>query len=157
MPKKAVRDPKKLILGLIMIFAGLGIILWSITRTTPTVTIGGDKIVVEVADEEHEQVQGLSNRNSLGANRGMLFVYPEPSRPGFWMKDMRFDIDIVWIGEENGQTKITSVLPYVTPQTFPQVFAPPEELPPVRYVLEVPAGTVDRLQWQIGDSVTIKL
>lgn len=151
------RSKRKLWLGLFLILIGSGIILWSLNRQTTRVVIGGDSIVVDVADEEHEQVQGLSGRAGLAPNRGMLFVYPEPSRPGFWMKDMRFDIDIVWIGDDEGQTSISAVLPYLTPQTYPQVFAPPEDIPPVRYVLEVPAGTVDRLNWQVGDLVNIKL
>lgn len=151
------RSPKRLFLGVFLILAGAGIIWWGTGRATPHVVIGGDNIAVDVADEEAEQVQGLSGRSGLGPNEGMLFIYPEPSRPGFWMKDMRFDIDIVWIGEEGGNTKIVAVLPYLTPQTFPQVFAPPEDVAPVRYVLEVPAGTVDRLNWQVGDLVLIKL
>lgn len=140
-----------------MIVAGAGIIWWGVGHSVPRVVIGGDTIVVDIADEEAEQVQGLSGRSGLGPNEGMLFIYPEPSRPGFWMKDMRFDIDIVWIGEDNDQKKIVAVLPYLTVQSFPQVFSPPDEVDPVRYVLEVPAGTVDRLNWQVGDEVYIRL
>lgn len=151
------RSQRKLWFGISLILIGGGIVLLSLNARAPRVVIGGDSIVVDIADEEHEQVQGLSGRSGLAPNRGMLFVYPQPSRPGFWMKDMRFDIDIVWIGEDEGQTSISAVLPYLTPQTYPQVFAPPEDIPPVRYVLEVPAGTVDRLSWQVGDLVQIKL
>lgn len=127
---------------------------WSINRDVPRVVIGGDSILIDVADEKEEQERGLSGRTSLPQNRGMLFVYSEPSRPGFWMKDMRFPIDIVWIGADN---KIVAVLPNLSPQTYPDVFSPPEEVAPVQYVLEVNAGLVAKLGWQVGDTVQIKL
>jgi uncharacterized membrane protein (UPF0127 family) len=154
---KVKRSNRKLWRGLLLILAGAGLVGWSLSREAPRIVVGGDTIRVTVADEESEQVQGLSGRAGLASDAGMLFVYQQPSRPGFWMKDMRFDIDIIWIGEPEGQPKIMAVLPYLTPQTYPQVFAPPEDIAPVRYVLEVPAGTVDRLDWQIGDLVQIKL
>jgi uncharacterized membrane protein (UPF0127 family) len=118
------------------------------------VIIGGDTILVDVADDQAEQEKGLSGRPALPQHRGMLFVYPEPSRPGFWMKDMRFPIDIIWIGADS---KIVAVLPNLSPETYPSVFSPPEEVAPVRYVLEVNAGSAGRLNWQVGDSVQIKL
>lgn len=143
-----------LIVGLALILFGGLLLVWSIKREVPRIVIGGDSILVDVADEAPEQERGLSGRPALPQNRGMLFVYSEPSRPGFWMKDMRFAIDIVWIGADD---KIVAVLPHLSPQTYPDVFSPPEEVAPVQYVLEVNAGTVARLGWQVGDTVRIKL
>jgi len=91
-------------------------------------------LTVEIADEPHEQVQGLSNRDSLDYNQGMLFIFTQPEKPGFWMKDMKFSIDIIWIDENSTITQITA---NVSPDTFPQTFLPAS---PIKYVLEVNAG-----------------
>lgn len=153
MPKTDKRS--HLIVGLILVIFGGLIIWWSLGRNSgPSVVIGGDTILVDIADESAEQERGLSGRPTLPRNHGMLFVYSQPSRPGFWMKDMRFPIDIVWIGEDN---KIVAVLPNLNPDTYPAVFSPPEEVAPVRYVLEVNAGSAARLGWEAGATVQIKL
>lgn len=153
MPRKNRKS--HLITGIILLALGGLFVWWGVSRANaPRVVIGGDTILVDIADEKHEQERGLSGLPTLPQNRGMLFVYSEPSRPGFWMKDMRFPIDIVWIGADN---KIVAVLPNLNPDTYPAVFSPPEDVAPVQYVLEVNAGSAGRLQWQVNDTVQIKL
>ena len=79
----------------------------------------------------------------------MLFVFDAPSRYGFWMKDMNFAVDIVWIDE---RSRVIDVEKEVTPETFPQVFYPDQ---PVKYVLELPTGAVDK--YQIATGTVIQL
>jgi hypothetical protein len=62
-----------------------------------TVRIAHQTWEVTVAWTEAERERGLSGRDSLSAGEGMWFVLPEPGRHGFWMKDMGFPIDLVWI------------------------------------------------------------
>src|SRR3989344_8005153 len=64
-----------------------------------TVNLKGEKIVVEVADTVAKQIQGLSGRASMKNNEGMLFVFKEEAIQSFWMKDMQFSLDILWIDE----------------------------------------------------------
>ena len=46
----------------------------------------------------YEQILlGLSNKSSIKENEGMLFVLNRSSRRGFWMKDMKFTIDVIWL------------------------------------------------------------
>ena len=60
-----------------------------------------DKIITaEVVESIADQARGLSNRESLGEDEGMLFVYNKKNRPTFWMKDMLFPIDIIWIADD---------------------------------------------------------
>lgn len=59
----------------------------------------GETIRAEIADSERERRIGLSDRPFLDLGQGMLFVFGEPVHPSFWMKDMRFSIDIVWIAD----------------------------------------------------------
>jgi len=53
----------------------------------------------EIADTLGERERGLSGKQSLGDDKGMLFIFEEETLPGFWMKDMKFPIDILWIDE----------------------------------------------------------
>jgi uncharacterized protein len=92
-------------------------------------------IEVEVADSALKRVEGLMHRKSLGENEGMLFILDEKGRPGFWMKNMNFPLDIIWIKENKEVAEITkNALPCA--EDCPDI-APSME---IKYVLEVPAG-----------------
>ena len=64
---------------------------------TNTVTIGNTVFNVEIASTTAEQTIGLSGRKSLAENEGMFFTFNSPGVQNFWMKDMNFPIDIIWI------------------------------------------------------------
>ncbi len=93
-------------------------------------------ITVSVVDTPAERMQGLSGRDGLRPNEGMLFIFPEDEIYSFWMKDMRFPIDIIWLSAEG---EVVGATVHVGPETYPETFSSPE---PVRLVLEVPAGFV---------------
>ncbi|MBI3952519.1 MAG: DUF192 domain-containing protein [Candidatus Doudnabacteria bacterium] len=120
------------------------------------VTIAGKKISVEIADDSFEYVQGLSGSASLGEDKGMLFLLWEKSSAWtFWMKDMNFPIDIVWI---DADTVVD-----ITRNVQPQPGAPDEQL--MKYspsqradtVLEINAGWAERNGLKIGDKITLNL
>ena len=75
----------------------------------------------------------------------MLFVFPADGRHSFWMKDMLFSIDMLWL-DANG--RVVHVEKGVSPATFPQTFTPSS---PSRYVLEVPSGFCDAHGIEVGD------
>lgn len=77
----------------------------------------------------------------------MLFVFDRPDRYGFWMRDMHFAIDIVWI---DNNWRIVDITHELTPESYPNTFAPSA---PALYALEVPAGSALRYSWKVGDSV----
>ena len=97
-------------------------------------TINNKTILVEIANTDAKREQGLSGRASLNPGSGMLFVFERPGLYGFWMKEMNFSLDIVWI-DENGQ--VINIDKALEPETYPQVFYP---VKPVKYVLELNAG-----------------
>lgn len=119
--------------------------------STPSVQIDGAKILVEVATSTVAIQRGLSGRTSLDADRGMIFVFPKPDKYRFWMPDMHFPIDIIWInsGKVVGITKNAS-------NEFDPVnslfYMPPE---PAQYVLEVNAGFAENRNINIGDEVVL--
>ncbi len=118
---------------------------------TSTVTIKGIRYAVEVAATPEEKELGLGGRDSLKPLQGMIFPYDHSERFSYWMKGMKFPIDIVWIRDYR-IVDISKNVPVSTDGTLP-VYASRE---PVNLVLEIAAGESDRNGFQIGDIVTIK-
>jgi uncharacterized membrane protein (UPF0127 family) len=117
-------------------------VFWQLKPTTPAVFIGGKRFTIERATTASERERGLSGRDYLSANAGMLFEFPNEDTLGFWMKDMHFSIDIVWL---NAQKRVVHIERNVSPNTYPQVFTPTEK---ARYVLELPPHASDSLAEQ---------
>ncbi|MCH7868586.1 MAG: DUF192 domain-containing protein [Myxococcales bacterium] len=116
----------------------------------PSITIRDQWVQLEIARTEAEKAKGLGDRDRLDWGQGMLFEYSAPGFPRFWMKDMRFDIDIVWIRD----FRIVDISHRV--KHFPEGPGPtirPREL--VDTVLEVPAGFAQAHRWRLGDRVTL--
>lgn len=97
-------------------------------------TLGGEALLLEVVDTEALRIRGLSGHKPLASNEGMLFVFPEDGRYGFWMKDMLFPIDILWL--DSGY-RIIDTKEHAVPESYPEVFTPHTS---ARFVLELPAG-----------------
>ena len=112
-----------------------------------SVTIGGTTISVELARTPAEQERGLSGRETLPEGTGILFIFDYPDYLGFWMPDMHFAVDIVWIGTD---WYIIDITHDVTPESYPDIFTPSL---PAQYVFEVPAGSAERYGWKVGDEV----
>ena len=122
---------------------------WAHPLTT-RVNINGNMFTVDLAITNKEKEKGLGYRDNLKADHGMLFVYQNKDRYGFWMKGMRFPIDIIWISD-NTIVDISKNVPVATTGALP-TYTPKE---PVNKVFEVNAGTTDRLGIQIGDTIKI--
>ncbi len=117
------------------------------TPSAATTTVRAE-FSVDLALTEEERVQGLSGRAGLPTDTGLLFVFDRPDFYSIWMKDMNFSIDILWIDED---LRITHIEKNVSPQTFPKTFS--SEVPS-RFVLELPAGTVNNSDILVGDTIT---
>ena len=113
----------------------------------PQLEIGNATIKIEIADTETERTQGLSDRTNLAPDTGLLFIFPTITTPNFWMKDMFFPIDIIWLDEN---WKIIGIEKNLTPETYPKLFFPPS---PIKYVLEVNAGFSTKNNLKTGDQV----
>lgn len=140
-------------MGIIILFVLL--LFWagpfaeSILKEQPDLlTIRDVTITIERADTPAARARGLSGRAGLAENTGMLFVLEASKRHSFWMKDMNFPIDIIWIDEHHTVVDITRE---AKPASFPDSFAPAV---PARYVLEVNAGFADHHRIKIGDTIS---
>ncbi len=139
-----------IIIGIILFLGGSTVFLRKekdVQTEQRTIRIGDQELLVEMVDTLQLQIRGLSGRESLGEREGMLFVYENPQVLSFWMRDMRFAIDIIWI---DGNGIITGIAANVSPDTFPQTFS---SMVPVQYVLEVPAGWAERHGVSTGDQL----
>ncbi len=122
-----------------------------ITTTADTMTLGSTTIRVEIADTEIERAQGLSGRSRLGKKEGMLFVFEKPGYYRFWMKEMNFPLDIIWISREQ---KIVDIIPNLAPDTYPESYG---STAPAQYVVEVPANFATKNHLTIGQTVVLPL
>ncbi|MFH1329856.1 MAG: DUF192 domain-containing protein [Actinomycetota bacterium] len=99
------------------------------------VTVAGQPWLVAVAEEAAERARGLMGVEDLGALRGMLFVFPEDSADGFWMKDTPLALDIAFFAADGSLVDRFAMAP-----------CPADPCPTYRaaglyrYALEVPAG-----------------
>ena len=107
------------------------------TQRVATITLNGVPVEVEIMRTPEEKTRGLSGRAGLEDGKGMLFVFDPPSMPSFWMKDMRFPIDIIWIYNDKVIGVASSVLAPQDALSSLPTYSPPNL---VTHVLEVPAG-----------------
>jgi hypothetical protein len=118
-----------------------------------TITLQGQEFIVEIADTAVTQKQGLSGRKTLAENAGMLFIFEDKKIQSFWMKEMNFPLDIIWLADDEvigwesnvpvPQDKNNPLISYQSPQ-------------PANQVLELIAGSVEKLDLKIGDSIIIQ-
>jgi uncharacterized membrane protein (UPF0127 family) len=102
-------------------------------------------VKAEVVESPEKREKGLSEREGLAEGRGMLFVMSGTNFPRFWMKGMRFSIDIIWI--DNG--RVIGFEKNISPKDS-RVFTSPAA---AGYVLEVPAGFCDKYNIEINNAI----
>lgn len=137
-----------------MVLSSLFLVGCSKPQQLAVVTIGDSKkLQLEIVSTPERITQGLSGRDELGAD-GMLFVFNQPRIPRFWMKEMKFDLDLVWIQDEV-VVEITEEVPAPdsnTPLSQLPTYAPSQ---PVDMVLEIERGKSKEWGLVVGDEVLI--
>ncbi len=113
-----------------------------------SMAISGETFTVEVADTWFARMRGLQNRTGIGPNEGMLFVFPREGRPSFWMKDVEFPLDIVFLDKDKTIVEVFEKLPPCM-SPFCRTYRPSSK---IKYALELPAGTAERLGIKPGAS-----
>lgn len=146
-PKKGKRG---LIFGLALILFGIyvsaaGVV--GLRKNTKRLVTSRSIIEVEVADTKQSREHGLSGRSNTGDTSGMLFVFEGVGPHCFWMKDMRFAVDMVWM---NAEKQIIKVEQNVPPESYPLAYCPDET---AVYGLEVRADTSQALGLLAGEVI----
>ena len=117
--------------------------------------INGVSFNVEIANTESKRNKGLSGRDSIASDGGMLFVFPKVERYVFWMKGMKIPLDFIWIKDD----QFVDILGNIQP---PEVGAKDESLPiysskmEFNKVLEVNAGAISRFNIKVGDTLKLQ-
>ena len=117
------------------------------------VTVAGHVFRAEIADTDAKKELGLGNRDSLSVDAAMIFPMGSLRRWVFWMKDMRFPIDIVWIAD-NSVVDISANAPVPSPNSDPVTFSPSD---PADTVLELNAGDANRYGIRVGAGVQVRV
>ena len=115
-------------------------------------TSTGEEIPVEVADTLKKRSLGLGKRASLKKDWGMLFVFEKKELHRFWMKDMLFPLDIVWLNNHRIVHIIHNAKP-TNSREKPEVMTSPV---PVNFVLEIAAGRAAKLRLKTGQRMKLK-
>ncbi|HLD17912.1 MAG TPA: DUF192 domain-containing protein [Patescibacteria group bacterium] len=121
-------------------------------ETTSVIFPDGFDVKAEVVRTPEAQAQGLSGREALKPEEGMLFFLEEPGKLAIWMKGMRFPIDALWI--RHG-TVVYAVYNAPVPEVGKKIpsFYPSEE---ADTILEVPAGTAEAHGVSVGTEVRVE-
>ena len=134
----------------VLIFLFKFLFLPNTTINPPYAKINNLTLELEIADDFNERKQGLSNRETLCKDCGMLFIFPDKQVRNFWMKDMNFPLDIIWINDDKIEGINENLLPEgeVPGKTYSSIL-------PVNYVLEINAGLANEYGLEAGDRIEL--
>ena len=118
----------------------------------PQVCAGETCVDVEIVSSAADMKRGLQGRGSLEEGQGMLFVFPDDYLHQFWMKDMKFSIDIIWLSHDRRVVFVSADVPACQADPCP-LYRPTQ---PARYVLEVPVGFASQHKIQPGTDLSFK-
>jgi uncharacterized protein len=117
---------------------------------TATVTIGNHSFKVSEAVSQQELEIGLSKTDSISQDQGMIFLFKAPAYYSFWMKNMKFPIDIIYIKEDTIVTIKNSAQPPKDASGNLIIYTPTD---PADKVLEIQAGLSQKYNFKNGDKV----
>jgi uncharacterized membrane protein (UPF0127 family) len=125
--------------------------LWIAHPTEVEVTNGqADRCVTfERATTPQAWERGLSGRATMPVDRGMLFIFDTPNATCFWMKDMKFNLDIIWL---DATKRVVYMQQNLSPATYPSSFCPDTA---AQYVVEVNAGVAKAADIKIGTKLNL--
>lgn len=143
----------KTIISFIIIISAVILALWYVSihvysfhgNKIEKITINNKTFYAEVVSSSDKMQKGLGGRNSLCQSCAMLFEFPQTGRYTFWMKDMHFPLDIIWILDGKVVYLEKNVL-----ENFSGVITPPVD---ADQVLEINVGNVDKFDIKIGDKI----
>ncbi|MFC1727356.1 DUF192 domain-containing protein [Patescibacteria group bacterium] len=115
----------------------------------PYIEINQTQIWVEIASSSAQKAKGLSDREDILPNNGMLFLYNTSSRHSFWMKGMKFALDFIFIEDQEVVDLVKNVPPPLSGEIPQSIWAKKK----FNKAIEVKGGMIDSWQIQVGDQV----
>ncbi len=122
---------------------------WLVWRTQDSCSLQLKQtcLSLEYATTPAQLKQGLSERPSMPDNQGMMFILDKTNSGCFWMKGMRFNLDIIWLDTAK---RVVELQKNLSPASYPQSYCPASA---ATYVLEAKAGLIDANQIQLGQQL----
>lgn len=145
-----------IIFGLIILLV-VGVIYFQVKgnqtmKTTGSVKIGDHTFATETVKDAEAQQIGLTKYNSIKEEQAMLFIFEQPGNYGFWMKNMKFSIDLLYINNDTIVSIVEKAEPVAKDADNPTIYQPEA---PADKVLEINAGLVEKYAIKKGDKVEI--
>lgn len=113
--------------------------------------VGSQTLHLDLAMDTATQRRGLGGRPTMARNEGMLFVFPKPGIYPFWMKGMRYPIDIIWF-EHGVVTDVVTLPPPINETVEPATFIPTHI---ADQVMELNAGMAAALGIEVGSRLRL--
>jgi uncharacterized membrane protein (UPF0127 family) len=117
--------------------------------TLPTIpmTLGSKTFTLEVANDTAEREKGLMRRDSMPADHGMIFVFAGEERLGFWMRNTRIPLDIIFVNANGVVVSVKQMRPYDTTSTYTDA--------PAKWAIELNQGQAAAAGVKVGDQLSI--
>ena len=138
-----------IIIILIFIFVTASFFIQKASNTKKVFRINGHHLVVDIADNDKSRSQGLSGRVSMAPNEGMIFIFPTAGFYRFWMKEMIFPLDFIWINDKK-VVDITQNVPTPTSNDLSTLNTFTSKIP-FDKVIEVNSGIIKSFNIKPGD------
>ena len=156
-------NTKNILIGIVVLVVVVAAVLFAknaISGTalpffkTSTATVNSQRFNLYIAKTNKDKEIGLSGRDSLPKDYGMLFPFEHDGYYSFWMKNMKFPIDIIYIYDNKVVEVFKNAQPPKSPSEMPQIFRPTEK---ADTVLEINAGLADKYNIKKGTEVKVTL
>jgi uncharacterized membrane protein (UPF0127 family) len=118
------------------------------------VTVNGLTLIADISVTNEQRTKGLSVKDDLAENEAMLFVFDNEAKHTFWMKDMKFPIDIIWIDSDKTITHIENNLQPCSSGVLCPTYKPTDDS---MYVLETVGGFAEKYDIVKGTRVGFEL
>jgi len=141
-----------LILGILLLFLLIAKID-SLSSFTPSANINGHVFSLYLAKTSRDQEVGLAKFNRIDNNKGMLFIFDKSDYYSFWMKNMKFPIDIIFIN----QTKIVDIFQNVPVQKNNNNLPTYTTGEKADKVLEINSGLINDYKIKVGENISLNL
>lgn len=145
---------KSFILILLIPFIIVCILIWRLLVYIPanpniiTLKIKDQNYQIELATTSAQKIKGLSKRDTLCPNCGMLFTFGFETQLPFWMKDTLIPLDMIWLDKNNKVVDIKTA----TETNSQKIY---QNQSPAKYVIELNANDSQKIGLQIGDTISI--
>lgn len=132
---------------IVVLILAIIILLLSLRTDKLVLQLGAQNFKLEIADSSEDKAIGLSGRETLGKNEGMIFSSNEPEEMCMWMKEMKFNLAIIWVENK----KVSYIEPDLSPATYPEPYCHR-----ANHVIEINVGDLRSSGLKVGDNINLE-